>query len=100
MFEANVSNIIRPLCLKTKSQVYGAHPNLGTWEAAESLCFGSLLVSYLVRPCLRKKKSTLNHQLFLFLSLSSNLAKGVSHTCTHPSSFVSTCSWGSYSSKC
>lgn len=57
MFEANVSNIIRPLCLKTKSLVYGAHPNLGTWEAAESLCVGSLLVSYLVRPCLRKKKN-------------------------------------------
>lgn len=56
MFEANVSNIIRSLCLKTKSQVYGAHPNLGTWEAAGSLCVGSLLVSYLVRPCLRKKK--------------------------------------------
>lgn len=57
MFEAHVSNIISSLCLKTKSQVYSAHHNLGAWEAAAgSLCVGSLLVSYLVRPCLRKKK--------------------------------------------
>lgn len=100
MFEANVSNIISPLCLKTKSQLYDAYPNLSAWEAAaESLCWK--LVGQLPGKTLsQKKKSTINHQLFLFLSLSFNLAKAVSHTCTHPSSFVSTCAWGSHSSKC
>lgn len=39
MFGVKASNIIRPLCLKTSSQVYDVQPNLHAWEEAEGgLC--------------------------------------------------------------
>jgi hypothetical protein len=39
VFGVKASNIIRPLCLKTSSQVYDVQPNLHAWEEAEGgLC--------------------------------------------------------------
>lgn len=84
MFETKATNIIRPLWLTTSSQVYGVYPNLHAWEVAEG---GA--VNYLVRPRLKGKQASkskhpspsnsnkpmLNHQLVLFLCLSSNLPR-------------------------